>query len=199
MTSPNAAVARVRYVTGLSDTPQHTPNTISGGPDRVYSYRMEIARKNADGTWSVVPYDNGPSATTKRHIRACWEALGIEPKDRRFTREGGDMTDNEPQSSPLTIVEEAIASLIISGEVPIALMRGYYDGREAAFLVTTHLTGGSQIAMTPLAMLLRAEDMPFLGDADGKPTNNTASALEIIDNAFMPPNPDNLIRKEHAR
>lgn len=62
-------------MTGLTNTPQHSPSTISGGPDRVYSYRMEIARKNEDGSWSVVAYDDAPSVTTKRHVRAAQAAL----------------------------------------------------------------------------------------------------------------------------
>ena len=38
---------------------------------KVYSYRMVIAGRTDEGTIVIVPYDAGPSRTTKSQIRAC--------------------------------------------------------------------------------------------------------------------------------
>lgn len=76
MAALNPVIARIKYVTGQGPY-QATPSTVTGNDEVVYSYRMPIARKNENGAWTVVNYEDGPSITTKRHIRAAWHALGL--------------------------------------------------------------------------------------------------------------------------
>jgi len=46
-------------------------NTCHTDGHTIFSYRMVIAWREDDGTIRVVPYNVGPSRTTKSHIRAC--------------------------------------------------------------------------------------------------------------------------------
>lgn len=79
MATREAAAARIAWVTGRSSRRRDTPATISGNATSVYSYGMQIAELTEHG-WVVVPYDAGPTATTKRHIRAAQlELLGFIP------------------------------------------------------------------------------------------------------------------------
>lgn len=48
--------------------------------DTVYSYAMPIAWREPDGSVVVVPYDAGPSRTTRSQIRACEIALTTAQK-----------------------------------------------------------------------------------------------------------------------
>jgi len=66
------AVARIRYLAGLSKTYRSTPSTLSGDQDRILSYRMPIAWKE-NGEWVVT--DKPSTPTTNRHKNAARIAL----------------------------------------------------------------------------------------------------------------------------
>jgi len=68
------AIKRIQYLTGQGPY-QGSPSTITGDERQIRSYAMTIATRQEDGTWTVVPYEAGPSVTTKRHIRAAEIAL----------------------------------------------------------------------------------------------------------------------------
>ena len=75
MAALQPSVDRVKYVTGNGPY-RGSPTTISGNANEVYSYAMRNAHRDPDtGVWTVVPYEDGPSVTTKRHIRAAFVAL----------------------------------------------------------------------------------------------------------------------------
>lgn len=75
MAAYGPAVARIRYLAGLSTHRADSPTTISGGDDAVYSYRLKIAWKTDDGRWQVIEPNSTP--TTNRHIRAARIALDV--------------------------------------------------------------------------------------------------------------------------
>jgi hypothetical protein len=49
--------------------------TISTDGQKVYSYRMPIAARTLSGGVAIVAYDDGPSRTTRSHIRALMQAF----------------------------------------------------------------------------------------------------------------------------
>lgn len=53
--------------------------TCSTDGTEIFSYAMRIAWRNPDGTIEVVPYEDGPSRTTKSQIRACQLFFSREP------------------------------------------------------------------------------------------------------------------------
>jgi hypothetical protein len=59
---------RVRALLDGNPSAVPTPTTLSGSPDRVYSYAKCIAWRNQLGQWFVV--DRQSSRTTNRHISA---------------------------------------------------------------------------------------------------------------------------------
>jgi hypothetical protein len=98
MAAYGPAVNRIKYlITGEytkssgngSQGNAHSPATISGGPDAIYSYRLRIAWTDDGGaTWTVLPAESTP--TTNRHIRAvgmAMEDLGYVPDGNREPHE----------------------------------------------------------------------------------------------------------------
>lgn len=58
--------------------------TITTDGSVVYSYRMPIAARRADGSVVVVEYIDAPTATTKSQVRACEAEF---PNARRVPRD----------------------------------------------------------------------------------------------------------------
>jgi hypothetical protein len=98
MAAYGPAVNRIKYlITGEytkssgngSQGNAHSPATISGGPDAIYSYRLKIAWKDESGDWIIHPDDNSP--TTNRHIRAARMAL----EELGYVKFGAPTPNNE--------------------------------------------------------------------------------------------------------
>jgi hypothetical protein len=98
MAAYGPAVNRIKYlITGEytkssgngSQGNAHSPATISGGPESIYSYRLKIAWKDESGDWIIHPDDNSP--TTNRHIRAARMAL----EELGYVKFGAPTPNNE--------------------------------------------------------------------------------------------------------